>query len=530
MSPSGTGTPTAAPSRDPQTFVRLGLALLSGLALWVSFPTFSFWPAAVLGMAGFAAVTTGVGVRRGALLGFLVGLACFLPTLSWSGIFVGSLPWVALCVLQSGYLAGVGAMAALMQRDGRIRPLAVAGVWTAGELARSTTPWGGFPWARLAMGQADSPFGRVAALAGVPGVGFAVALTGALVALALATAYRRGPAWRVAWPMMAAATLLGAPLTIALPTAGESANVLAVQGNVPKAGLDFNDQRRAVLDNHVRVTRAARDDIAAGRIAHPDIVVWPENASDIDPTRNPDAAALISAVARELAAPLVVGGLLEEPVDHVSNGSLLYSPQGQLTDRYIKRHPVPFAEYIPWRPFVRLFSDKVDYVARDFVAGDRLVVFDVPRAGGGQVRAAPSICFEVAYDDLVRDGVQAGATLLLVQTNNATFGFTAESEQQLAYSRLRAMEHGRSVVHISTVGVSALITPDGQAHQMTSLYTPAALTGALPLRTETTLATRIGQWPEILVVALTVLAAAASAWGARRERRRLTQVHPERLA
>jgi apolipoprotein N-acyltransferase len=123
----------------------------------------------------------------------------------------------------------------------------------------------------------------------------------------------------------------------------------------------------------------------------------------------------------------------------------------------------------------------------------------------------PTICFEVAYDGLMRDSVtQPGkdASLLLVQTNNATFGFTAESPQQLAISRLRAMEFGRSVVHVSTVGQSALITPDGTAHQVTSLFTQAVVSGALPLRDATTLATRVGEAPEWVAAAalLVVLA------------------------
>jgi apolipoprotein N-acyltransferase len=135
-------------------------------------------------------------------------------------------------------------------------------------------------------------------------------------------------------------------------------------------------------------------------------------------------------------------------------------------------------------------------------------VFTVTTGDGRQIRAGLAICFEVAYDDIMRDAVQAGANVLVVQTNNATFGYTAESPQQLAISRVRAMEFGRSVVHVSTVGQSALITPDGTAHQVTSLFTQAVVRGALPLRDATTLATRVGEAPEWVAAAalLTMLA------------------------
>ena len=154
-------------------------------------------------------------------------------------------------------------------------------------------------------------------------------------------------------------------------------------------------------------------------------------------------------------------------------------------------------------------------------AGDRPVVFRVPARSGGEIVAGPSICFEVAYDELVRANVVQGATLLVVQTNNATFGFTNESVQQLAISRIRAIEHGRSVVHVSTVGVSALILPDGTLLQPTSLFTPAALAADLPLRTERTLAGRVGAWPEYCAV-FGMLALLAGSALSRRQRKELT--------
>ena len=499
---------------DPRRrlLVRLAAALAGGGLLCLAFPTFDVWVAAPLALALMAWAWSGVGTWRGFLLGTASGLVFFVPTLSWSGIYVGSAPWLALSTLQALFFGIGGALYGWLTRDGRVRPLAFALAWVVAEGLRARAPYGGFPWLKLAFGQADSPFGRLVALGGPPLVGFVIALTAGLLALAvqrLVAARREGrrmPVRGVALPVAVALVLALAGLAVPMPTDGPPAQFLGVQGNVPRPGLDFNAERRAVLDNHVAATLAAQRDVEAGRAPKPDLVVWPENASDIDPLRNPDAKAEILDTVQRLDRPLLVGGLLEEPPGYVSNVALLFEPGKGNTDRYVKRHPVPFAEYIPNRGFWRFFSSEVDLVTRDFVQGPEPGVFTVTAQDGRPIRAGLAICFEVAYDDIMRDVVTSGANVLVVQTNNATFGYTAESPQQLAISRVRAMEFGRSVVHVSTVGQSALITPDGTAHQVTSLFTQAVVRGALPLRDATTLATAVGEAPEwVAAAALLVL-------------------------
>jgi apolipoprotein N-acyltransferase len=478
-------------------------------------------------------------MRRAALLGLAGGLAFMLPHLHWSGIYVGVLPWFALSTLEAGYLA---LMAAIMPRAWRApggragTVLSISGLWVAQEALRGRTPFGGFPWARVAFSQADSPFLGYAALGGAPLVTAAVAAAGGCLALLAVTVLdRRGAVSRAAAgppaaprrALCAAAALAVAALALSgagaiVPRPAGSARsvaVAAVQGNVPKAGLDFNAQRRAVLDDHVRGTLRLAGDVAAGRAAPPDVVLWPENSSDIDPLRNPDAGAVISAAADAIGAPVLIGAVLTEPADHVSNAGIVWGPSGSATpgpgSRYVKRHPAPFAEYIPYRSFFRHFSDKVDLVTRDFTAGHTVGVLP---AGGA--RLGGIICFEVAYDDLVRDTVTSGADLLVVQTNNATFGYSSESVQQLAMSRLRAVETGRAVVHISTVGVSGLIAPDGRLLATSGHFDAEVLSARLPLRTSMTIATRAGPLPELgLALAGTALALLAGLRHGSRARR-----------
>jgi apolipoprotein N-acyltransferase len=277
-----------------------------------------------------------------------------------------------------------------------------------------------------------------------------------------------------------------------------------------------------VLDNHANATRRLAADVAAGRAPQPEVVIWPENSSDIDPLRNPDAAAVITDATDAVRVPVLIGAVLSEPRPNVSNAAILWGPTGSAAagpgQRYVKRHPAPFAEYIPYRSFFRIFSDKVDLVQADFLAGHSVGVLTA-----GPARLGTVICFEVAYDDLVRDPVLRGADLLVVQTNNATFGFTDESVQQLAMSRLRAVETGRSVVHVSTVGVSALITPDGHEVTRSNHFAQQVLQARLPLRTEQTVATRVGAAPEagmtVAGLALVAFAGLREARGRTRRRR-----------
>lgn len=492
------------------------LAAAGGVVLFLAFPGWDLSALAVLGPAALSLAVRGVRFRTGLWLGLVHGLAFFVPLLSWTGTYVGSFPWLALSVTEALYVALLGGALALTARL-RLWPLWAAALWVADEALRGRWPFGGFPWGRLGFSQAEGPFTALAAYGGVPLVSFAVALTGTLLVaagLALARAWRDSTAAeRRAGSLRAAALAVVAALLVpgvgalaALPLAGGSLTaggptrtVAVVQGNVPRAGLDFNEQRRAVLDNHVSRTRELAAQVAAGDAAQPDLVIWPENSSDIDPYLNADAAAAIDRAARAIGAPILVGAVVSGPGRFVSNTAIVWDPVTGPGQTYTKRHPVPMAEYVPYRSFFRFFSDKVDLVRADFAAGDRVGTLDVAGTTLGDV-----ICFEVAYDGLVQDVVDGGASMIVVQTNNATFGFTDESPQQLAMSRLRAVEFGRSVVVASTSGISAVIAPDGSVVRQSGLFVPATFVESIAQRDQMTVAARVGVWPEVALTALGV--------------------------
>jgi len=302
---------------------------------------------------------------------------------------------------------------------------------------------------------------------------------------------------------------------------GRTVTVAVVQGNVPRLGLDFNAQRRAVLENHVNGTLALARRVDAGQERRPDLVVWPENSSDIDPLLNADASKLISDAAARIGVPILVGAVLDGPGRFVTNAAIVWDPQDGPGARYIKRHPVPFAEYVPLRSIARKVTTQVDLVRRDFKAGDQPGALQVGPATVGDV-----ICFEVAYDSLVRDTVDHGAQLLVVQTNNATFGMSAESAQQLAMVRLRAVEHGRPAIMASTSGVSATVTADGRILDESELFTAATFVRQLRLGEHRTLATTLGGWPEAVFAGLGLAALLGAGWLRRTGSSRRAGGHP----
>ena len=507
--------PPTSPSRGSarQWPWRTLLAAAGGFVLVLAFPGYDLPALAVLGPAALALAVRGQRWRSGLWLGLVFGLTFFVPLLSWTGVYVGSFPWLALAVWEAVQLALLGGATALTSRL-RLWPLWTAALWVADEALRGRFVLGGFPWGRLGFSQTHGPLLSFAAYGGVPLVTFAVALAGALLAAALIALHRawrsadepgeRGPALGAA--ALAVAAVLAVPLVgalawLPLPGAsltagGPTRTVAVIQGNVPRAGLEFNAQRRAVLDNHVQQTMELAAAVAAGDQPRPDVVLWPENSSDIDPYLNADAGGEIDRAARAVGAPILVGAIVDGPGRFISNTAIVWDPKTGPGATYVKRHPVPLGEYVPARSFFRFFSADVDRVT-DQHAGSAVGTLD---AGGA--RLGDLICFEVVYDGLVGDVVDGGAGMIVVQTNNATFGYTDESAQQLAMSRLRAVEFGRTVAVAATSGISAVVAPDGSIARSSSLFTPDVFVEQIAQRRSSTVAQRLGAGPEWVLTGL----------------------------
>lgn len=500
---------------------QLGATIAAAVALCVSFPPFGWWFMAFVALGLLAWVLTRETTTRagGFGYGFLFGLVFYLPLLPWISGLVGAIPWIALCILEALFPALFGWVAVFVRQLSGW-PFWFAALWAAQEWLKSTVPFGGFPWGVVGFSQTDGPLLALAQFGGAPLVSFAVALIGfSLAALTVEVvkwlrhndAHAAAPSVVVLPGVCISAVLLVTAL--AWPHVRQSGvgagddpaiTVAAVQGNVPRLGLEFNAQRRAVLDNHVHETMALSDDVHAGRAPQPMVVVWPENSSDIDPLTNPDAREEINTAAAAINAPILVGGVVAAPgysADNpvATNSVIVWNPGTGPADRHDKKIIQPFGEYLPWRGFFKHLSSYADRAG-----------YFVPGTGNGVVTAAGvpigvTTCWEVIFDRAARESVLNGAQLLAVPANNATFT-EAMSEQQLAFARLRAVEHDRYVVVAGTTGISAIVAPDGRELARTSFFEPAYLDSQVRLKTQLTPATR---WGPIVSGLLVVLAVAA---------------------
>jgi apolipoprotein N-acyltransferase len=505
---------------------QLSVAIVAGLALCMSFPPFGWWYVAIaaFGMLAWLLTRESTTLAGGFGYGFLFGMPFYLPLLPWVGGFVGAVPWIALCVLEALFPALFG-LAAVAVRRLSGWPFWFAAVWAAVEWLKSTVPFGGFPWGVVGFSQTDGPLLAIAQLGGAPLLSFAVVLTGfslAAITFEIVKWWRHHDESQKAAPpavVVPGVCISAVLLTTALAWphvrqsglgAGDdpSITVAAVQGNVPRLGLEFNAQRRAVLDNHVRETAQLADDVRAGRAPQPMVVIWPENSSDIDPLANPDARDEISIAAADIKAPILVGGVVAAPgysADSpvATNSVIVWNPATGPGDRHDKKIVQPFGEYLPWRSFFRHLSSYADRAG-----------YFVPGNGDGVVNAAGvpigvTTCWEVIFDRAARESVLNGAQLLAVPSNNATFT-EAMSQQQLAFGRLRAIEHDRYVVVAGTTGISAIIAPDGRELAHTAFFEPAYLDMQVRLKTQLTLATRWGPEIQGLLVVLGVAAVIAA--------------------
>ncbi|WP_210578629.1 apolipoprotein N-acyltransferase [Streptomyces sp. GESEQ-4] len=507
--------PQNAPASRRARLARLvpaAVAALSGVLLYVSFPPRTLWWLALPAFAVFGWVLRGRSWKAGLGLGYLFGLGFLLPLLVWTGVEVGPGPWIALVVIEALFVALAGAGIAAVSRL-PAWPVWAAAVWIASEAARARAPFEGFPWGKIAFGQADGIFLPLAAVGGTPVLGFAVVLSGfglyEVVRLSLETrrtrAVRRGAAalavLSVAVPVLGA--VAARPLVTDKAEVG-TATVAAIQGNVPRAGLEFNAQRRAVLDYHARETERLAAEVKAGKIAQPDFVLWPENSSDIDPFANADARAVIDRAAKAIGVPISVGGVVERD-GKLLNEQILWDPVKGPIDTYDKRQIQPFGEYLPLRSLIgAINSDWTSMVRQDFSRGSEPGVFTMDGAKVGLVT-----CYEAAFDWAVRSEVTDGAQMISVPSNNATFDRSEMTYQQLAMSRVRAVEHSRTVTVPVTSGVSAIIMPDGKITQRTGMFVADSLVQKVPLRSSETPATKLGILPEI---ALVLLAAGGLGW------------------
>ena len=441
--------------------VHLVLSSLSGLLLSGAFePIAKWWLAPIAIVVHMYAIAKS---DRKVLSASIFAFTFNAVLLHWTSTYVGSTPWIILAV-------GLSILYTPLALIGRWGIASYPLIFVILEELRNRFPFGGFGWARIAYSQADSPYALVAARGGAIGLSAATLLLAGFIFFVVNKEVK---------------LLFLIPfLTLFIPNSINVFNqtsVLMIQGNVPELGLDFNARAKEVFNNHVEQTR-----IALKEKRTIDFIVWPENSVDVDPFTNTDVFAELESFDK----PLILGAIVGND-DKLLNTSILWGDNTQ--DIYVKQHLTPFGEYIPLRSLAQKISPLVNQVD-DFSPGNQHKIFTI-----GDAKVAPVICFELLDDEILAQAAQK-SNVLVVQTNSATFGTSAESAQQLSITRIRAIEHSRNVVSVSTTGISAIIDYEGKVLQKTSMGTAEHVFAEVGLIQQSSPRDRYGDWASIFTL------------------------------
>ena len=446
--------------------VNIFLSALAGALLTLAFEPVALWWFAPIAL--FLHMYALARTNKKVLSSFIFALIFNALLLHWTSTFVGSTPWLILSLGLSLFYLPL----ALVSRLGIG---AYPFIFIALEEVRNRFPFGGFGWGRIAYSQADSPYAAIAARGG------AIALSAMTLLLAAFLYF----VFKGRLKLLLVVPLFSLLIPNNIAVIGQT-SALMVQGNVPELGLDFNSRAKAVFNNHYESTK--RELAKNPKI---DFILWPENSVDVDPFTNLDVKGALDSIDK----PLIIGAVLGKG-NKFLNTSILWG--GELPPTYVKQHLTPFGEYIPLRKIASAISPYTDRVT-DFEPGQTQVIFKVKDAV-----IAPIICYELIDDQILHEAA-ISSNLLAVQTNSATFGMSAESAQQLSITRIRAIEHSRNILSVSTTGYSAVISYKGKVEDKTSMATAQNIYANVGLISDKSVRDRVGGWAGALTFSWLIL-------------------------
>ena len=457
--------------------INILMSLIAGLIASLAFEPIAIWVFAIIGLGFWYQLISKQHFKQRLQTSYLFGLGILLPTQMWTGIYVGNLPWLILCIAQACFFI---IPAFFVGKAKKFNQIAFICSYVIVELTLRTLPFTGFGWSRLAFSQVDSPLSSAYPLLGV----VAVALY-----LAWFATVRNLKAFLYPVLIIICANLIPIPVIF-----DGSIRIALVQGGVVNLGLNFNDKPKEVFLRHLTQTQ---NSILPNQV---DLIVWPENAVDVDIFKNNDVMQAITDLSLELNTPILIGGVTNSP--NPRNQSMLFDPN--LKQVYTKRYLTPFGEYLPLRPLAEKLSPYARQI-NDFEAGANLVVF---RIDNHEFRTL--ICYELLDD---RFSVENDMDFLLVQTNNATFGDTAQLDQQLNLGKVRAAESSRHIGYVSTTGTTSFITPDGKIESQLEKFAPGTLLSTIDISSGSTYAQRYGWLIEPLVIMALLVLMIVRRWG-----------------
>lgn len=414
--------------------------------------------------------------------GLFFGLGYFLLLLKWM-VVVGNDAWFALSLLCAIWWAIAGLVSTYF-KSARYWPIWFATSWTALEILRDRFPWGGFGWGQIGTIWLDTPLSGLYASLGQIGMTF-------LTYLAIATIYQARLIIKVIKPIRAfgyisitISLLIGAswislnhqPITT---EDKKTIQISGIQGGVDHIGLGVLGAPHAVLNKHIQETLKHLNAVNKS-----DLLVWPESSVDLDPYQDSETWESLIALDAQVTPPVLIGSTLHSESGLKQNKSQILQ-SGAITSVYQKRHLVPFGEFLPLRDLISNYTERAKMLATDYEPGLTPGNFNI-----SGIYAAILICFEVADDSLIHDNI-SNQSVVIVQTNNATYQHLGQSEQQLVYARVRAIETQRPVVSVSTSGISAIIDAKGRITNSIAQDETGILSIEVNKLTGATIATRL---------------------------------------
>jgi len=477
-----------------------GLAAVGGgVAVALALPPWGWWPLAVPGLVVLDALIAGQPRWARFWRGWWFGVGWLAPGMVWM-VFLTAPGYPVAVATYATYLG----LACAVVPAGRWRWVALPGAVIVADAVRFSFPFGGVPLASLAIGQAAGPLAPVARMGG------ALALGGVTVAVAMAVRAAWARDWGFAAPIGAAVAVVLVTAAWVAPRGHQvgTMRVALVQGGGPQGTHAVNDVPGAVYQRHL----AASEQVPAGV----DLVVWPENVIDIsapDTFATSTERAGVADLARRVGAPVAVGvteDVLGEP-GRFLNYQQVVNPDGSLGARYVKVRRVPFGEYLPLRWLIKHLPG-ADLVPHDAVSGKAPAVLDTPPIG----RLGVIISWEVFFGGRARDGAGHGGLVVLNPTNGSSYRGTILQTQQVASSRLRAIETGRWVAQVAPTGFTAVVTSQGGVVVRSAVSERRVIVETVGLRAGTTWYVRVGDKP-VVALGLVLIAVARAL-----DRRRLT--------
>ena len=470
-------------------------AVVAAILMWAAFPPVGWGVLAFVAPAPLLWALRRVERGWAAVgVGFLFGAVFFGVLLNYIR-FVGIVAWLPLVIWLAALAAAYGFAVWAFRHWPPTRWFLIAvGGWGLWELVRARLPFGGFPWGITGYAAGGNP-GAIGSVQWIGPSGWSILAVAVSAGIVLVVENREN--WRLLVDSAVAVLLIALAGSLFPPSAdGPTIRVAIVQGNSPCPQSHCQNERQRIYESHLELTRSIpRNSV--------DLVIWPENSTGglFEPEGNLDVRAAIAAEATRLEAYFLISGTRSVSDEQFLNVNMMYDPAGRKVGEYAKRHPVPFGEYIPLRDLLD-FIPQLDQVPRDMVRGDGAVVFVIPQGVVGSV-----ISFEGAFPRRLRSEVSAGAEVLIVVTNESTWGMAEAADQFIGLTRVNAAAFGQDLVHAAITGKSVFISADGSLSDSTGLLTRELLFGEVAMRTSgQTPYARFGDWLLFLAMAAVVAA------------------------